>query len=72
MTMATKYYCDGCDKELPPAMIENISVSVKKNGDVSAAGGAYELCKGCAANLVRESNPRNWTRAAEEMREHGF
>lgn len=65
--MATKYYCDGCDKELPPAMIENIGITVKKNEVMSAAGGAYEMCKGCADRLVRESNPKNWIRCVPEI-----
>lgn len=60
--MAIKYYCDGCDKEVFHDLIRKISVSVKRNGEVSAAGGAYELCDGCAEHLVRDSNPHNWTR----------
>ena len=66
--MATKYYCDGCDKELPPATIENISVTIKKGGELSATGGAYELCKGCANQLLRDSNPRNWTRCGPQVK----
>jgi predicted nucleic acid-binding Zn-ribbon protein len=64
--MATKYYCDGCDKELPPATIENISVTIKKGDDVSAAGGNYELCSGCAKHLCWDANPRNWVRCAPD------
>lgn len=60
--MATKYFCDGCDKEVPLDMVERISVSIQRNGSVTSAGGAYELCKGCADHMVRDSNPRNWTR----------
>jgi hypothetical protein len=72
--MATKHYCDGCDKELAPAMIENIGVTIKKGGETSAAGGSYELCKGCADHLVRDSNPNNWVRCVPEMpaRARGF
>jgi hypothetical protein len=62
--MATKYYCDGCDKELAATSVENISIAIKKNGEFSAAGGAYELCSGCSKNLVRESNPKNWVRCS--------
>lgn len=65
--MAMKYYCDGCDKEVAHDILVKINVTVKKNGDVSAAGGAYELCKGCSDKLARDSNPNNWTRAASRM-----
>lgn len=62
--MAMKYHCDGCDKEVIENMLHRISVSVKRNGETSAAGGAYELCKSCADQLTRDSNPKNWTRVA--------
>jgi len=65
--MATRVYCDGCDEQLhTDSDIQNITVSVKKNGEISAASGAYELCKGCAATLVSQSNPRNWARCEPE------
>ena len=66
--MATKFYCDGCDKELTPKMVQHMSVSVKKNGEFSAVGGNYELCERCAGILCRESNPNNWVRAAKEIK----
>lgn len=72
--MAMKYYCDGCDKEVPYDLIHKISVSVKQNGSVSGTGGEFELCKGCASTLNRDSNPKNWTRCMPEAprKAHGF
>lgn len=65
--MATKYFCDGCDKEVPESTIHKLSVTVKRNGETSAAGGAYELCKGCADKLTKDSNPNNWLRVRDRL-----
>jgi hypothetical protein len=62
--MALKYYCDGCDKEVAYDDINLLDVSIKRRGTVLEAGGTYELCKRCADEIIRDSNPKNWTRAA--------
>lgn len=60
--MATKYYCDGCDKELQSGFVYRTSVSVQVSGQVKQAGGEYELCRSCMDQMIRETNPRQWTR----------
>lgn len=65
--MASKYFCDGCDKEVAENFLHKLTVTVKRNGETSAAGGAYELCKGYADRLARDSNPNNWPRATMAM-----
>lgn len=62
--MATKTYCDGCDKELQAGFVYKTTVSVQITGEVKQAGGDYDLCKSCMDYLCRDSNPRNWTRCS--------
>lgn len=60
--MATKTYCDGCDKELHAGYVNRATVSVQIAGQVKQAGGDYDLCKSCMDSLCRQTNPREWTR----------
>jgi len=61
--MATKIYCDGCDKETT-ADVFRVSVSIKTAGRFEQSGGDYDLCAGCAARLADQSDPTQWVRAA--------
>lgn len=71
--MAMKYYCDGCDKEIPHGSVRTTSVRIQVSGQVTQATGDYELCKGCADTMIRDGNPRNWTRVhAVPKQAHGF
>lgn len=60
--MAIKYYCDGCDKQVPYDLIQKVSVSIRPTGQVTQAGGEYELCKRCFDTLLSGSNPKSWPR----------
>lgn len=63
--MATKTFCDGCDKELKTNDSQQAVVAIKRNGDTTAWGGSYDLCNACIEQLGRESNPNNWIRIKE-------
>jgi len=63
--MAIKYYCDGCDREVPYDLVITLDASVKPEGNQHlglARGGTYELCKPCADRLANDMNPRSWPR----------
>jgi len=60
--MAIKYYCDGCDREIDFGKVEKMSVVIKQAGSVASAGGEYEVCKDCAATLIRQADPLQWGR----------
>ena len=63
--MATKYYCDGCEREIKAEVLRRIAVSIREPGTVVEAGGEYDLCKSCADSLTNMANPLTWVRARE-------
>lgn len=62
--MAIKYFCDGCDKDIPTASVLRVDVGIKTHGETGVTSGEYDLCKSCRDHLLRDSNPKNWTRCA--------
>lgn len=62
--MATKYFCDGCDKELQATAVQHVDVLIVAKNSDSRTPDEYELCEHCVTYLKRESDPRKWTRCA--------
>jgi len=60
--MAMKYYCDGCDAVVAYDLIQHVTTRVEIRGNVSSAGGQYELCGYCAKKLAGNCNPKSWVR----------
>lgn len=65
--MATKYFCDGCDRELTKfadgdgqEMRVLVEDERKQQTVVSAQ---LHLCVSCSNRLKREADPRCWARA---------
>jgi len=66
--MAIRYLCDGCDKEVPYDLVQNVSVRIKIKGQTSEHCGDYELCKSCTTSMVSHASPKNWTRCGPAPR----
>lgn len=60
--MATKYFCDGCDRELPATKVMHIDVLVVVGAHQNRTPEEYELCESCASHLKDQANPKRWAR----------
>jgi len=59
--MATKIFCDGCDKDTTAAYnTTNVCIGVAAT---DAVANTYDLCNRCIERLRKEANPLQWARA---------
>jgi len=63
--MAIKYFCDGCDREIPYDDARTVEVTVAVRGTPRHGDGTYELCESCIGHLIENANPKNWVRCAK-------
>lgn len=62
--MATKYFCDGCGDQIPVRRESNqFSVTVENSGKAKISE-TFDLCSPCGEKLLRQADPKHWTRAA--------
>jgi len=64
--MATKYYCDGCDREMAAGHVKHVDVVVCADHSDSKIAKEYELCETCLSHLRDRCNPKNWVRSQPE------
>lgn len=68
--MARKYFCDGCDREIPDYSQLRCEWKIcVENKDKSEIGDAFDLCEGCGFTLLRQADPRKWVRCASQAAE---
>lgn len=65
--MATKYFCDGCDKEIKRFGDnggQQMKVLLEDEGkDTTLTSGSFHLCQACARRMCECADPRRWPRA---------
>lgn len=66
--MATKIFCDGCDKELKSPLDKKWNVQVA-NATTSKLSETFDLCDSCGLRLEANTNPKQWARAIAENTE---
>lgn len=63
--MAIKAFCDGCDKELVQSdNMTRLRVDIS-GGDINHLTADFDLCAYCCKSLLKQADPRLWTRVGE-------
>lgn len=64
--MASKFFCDGCDKELRDYdRATNSHRVLVEIAVVSKVSGTFDLCASCAHKMVNHADPTKWPRVAK-------
>lgn len=69
--MAIRYFCDGCDTEVPQFRT-TLTVSVESESDYVSTdrislSDTFHLCSACVRKYRDQMNPKKWVRAKKEI-----
>ena len=62
--MASRIYCDGCDRELPTIHGRGRVAVAKPHAEMQSAD--YDLCEACCEIFFACFNPQLWPRTIKE------
>lgn len=63
--MATRFFCDGCDREIGNGYEAKVTASSKSMTLVNFDG---HLCEGCQRHVKEVADPKKWPRAIKPIR----